>query len=105
MSCVVVHSNRSKIRRSERAKMSIPYEGDSNDPKTPGLKGTNTATPAGGAGVWGSSVAFDGIHGESQSNQHAGVSGINNTPGGSGVWAEAQHGTGVVGRGDHRRRI
>jgi hypothetical protein len=36
------------------------------------------------AGVFGSSSQFDGVHGESQSNQHAGVSGINNSGGQAG---------------------
>ena len=43
----------------------------------------------GGGGVYGSSSQWDGVHGETTSNQHAGVSGVN-TGGGSAVWAQAR---------------
>jgi hypothetical protein len=49
-----------------------------------GVHGISIA--ANGIGVRGDSTQFDGVHGESQSSGHAGVSGIN-TGGGYGVWA------------------
>jgi hypothetical protein len=93
------------LREIEERKMSVPYEGDSQDANVAGLKGTNAAT-TGGAGVWGSSVAFDGVHGESNSTTHAGVSGINHTSvlgagdkflGGPGVFGSSNASDGVHG--------
>jgi len=45
-----------------------------------------TALGGGGAGVLGGSATGDGVRGESNSNQHAGVSAINDS-GGFGLWA------------------
>lgn len=49
------------------------------------------------AGVSGTSAGYDGVHGESQSPQHAGVSGSNSS-GGSGVWGSSNSGHGVYGQ-------
>lgn len=55
-------------------------------------------SPAGtsGSGVFGLAAQFDGVHGESQSNQHAGVSGVNNS-GGMGVYGSSSLLDGVQG--------
>lgn len=55
-----------------------------------------------GSGVYGTSQNFDGVHGETQSNQHAGVSGINNSgpkagQGGPGVYGFSSNLDGVQG--------
>jgi hypothetical protein len=52
-----------------------------------------------GAGVYGTSQNWDGVHGESQSNQHAGVSGVNNSsgPNGMGVYGRSKNADGVQG--------
>jgi hypothetical protein len=55
-----------------------------------GVNGLTTAiSGADGTGVYGSSNAADGVHGECQSSKHAGVSGVN-TGGGYGVWASGK---------------
>jgi hypothetical protein len=51
-----------------------------------------------GSGVYGTSQNFDGVHGESQSNEHAGVSGTNNS-GGQAVWASSPNGVAIYGQG------
>lgn len=65
-----------------------------------GVRGANFdfshPTNATGPGVYGTSANSDGVRGESQSNQHAGVSGINNS-GGMGVYGFSSHMDGVQG--------
>jgi len=64
-----------------------PVTGTSSDPNVAGVTGDNTAWVitgghvTGGPGVSGSSVGNDGVHGESQFVQGAGVSGVNHATG------------------------
>ncbi len=58
----------------------------SHSPQHSGVSGVNDAAGGSGAGVYGESTAWDGVHGISHSSQHAGVSGTNDA-GGPGVWA------------------
>jgi hypothetical protein len=51
---------------------------------TTGVHGSGAA----GAGVWGTSTGYDGVHGESSAARHAGVSGTN-TDGGIGVFGNS----------------
>jgi hypothetical protein len=63
---------------------------------TTGVHGSGAA----GAGVWGTSTGYDGVHGESSAAQHAGVSGTNTAGGigtGSGVYGSGAAGAGVWG--------
>jgi hypothetical protein len=77
--------------------MSNPYEGDSTDAKTPGIKGTNTATGdntyGSGAGVWGSGNTGSGVYGFSNS----GVGVLGYTAKGAGVYGQSVAGPGVNG--------
>jgi hypothetical protein len=52
-----------------------------------------------GFGLYGTSAGSDGVHGETQSDQHAGVSGINNSggEGGPGVYGSSANMDGVQG--------
>ena len=88
--------------------MSTPYEGDSNNPLIPGIKGINTGIGAIAGtvpiGVYESSTVGAGVYGDSQGsgNQHAGVSGINNggtqaNQGGPGVYGSSSNLDGVQG--------
>ena len=87
--------------------MSAPYEGDSTDPKTPGVTGRNTATTDTGfaMGIHGTSDKGEGVRGETNAKNHAAVVGFNNAPidlkggepGNYGVWGKSVNGHGVHG--------
>jgi hypothetical protein len=106
--------------------MSVPYDGQSNKPNVPGVRGSNSAggdgiRGKGRRGVVGESKEFQGVFGHSDENagvvgesqgmhavfgithagRSAGVYGTNDTRDGraQGVLGESQAGDGVVGRG------
>jgi hypothetical protein len=93
--------------------MSAPYEGDSNDPNLPGLKGVSHAAnggvvgindwPAtgqspgtGGNGGWFESLQGEGVRGWSKNPNHGGVVGVN-TARGIGVFGQSDANSGVAG--------
>ncbi len=65
--------------------------GTSSNKNTPGVLGENTVD---GVGVFGQSQGGEGIHGETNSNQHAAISGTNHSSGPA-VWASSNSGIGV----------
>ncbi len=83
--------------------MNPPLEGDSTDPKTPGVTGRNTATTDTGfaMGIHGTSDRGEGVRGETNAPNHAAVAGFNNTTAtgsiAQGVWGSSQVGEGVHG--------
>jgi hypothetical protein len=74
--------------------MGNPYEGDSNDPKTPGLLGKNAAA---GNGVFGDSAQSDAVVGFAHADGKAGVLGL--APNGNAVAGISDNATGVFGTG------
>jgi hypothetical protein len=82
----------------------VPLPGEPGFPQAPGGQAGvyGFCNAASGSGVFGLSTQFDGVHGESQSNQHAGVSGINNSggqagKGGPGVYGSSSNMDGIQG--------
>lgn len=90
--------------------MGIPLSGQSTDSNLPGVLGENTASNGLSAGVFGRSQAGEGVHGETNSTQFAGVTGIAANPDtdrpavfgsnegkGAGLWGISKNGEGVHG--------
>src|SRR5262249_30100897 len=74
--------NRELKRRQDNqkgrgARMSNPYEGDSNNATTPGLTGSNSAS---GIGVKGVSASGEAVHGDTNSTNFAAVAAIELNP-------------------------